>query len=48
MTAIDEQGTADFDQAEATGVPLTLTLHESKPKDSVLPMDLMVVDFPNE
>jgi len=47
MTAIDEQGTADFDRAEATGVPLTLTLSEPKPKDSVLPMDLMVVDFPN-
>jgi peptidase M23-like protein len=48
MTAIDEQGTADFDRAEATGVPLTLTAREPKPKDSVLPMDLMVVDFPSE
>jgi len=48
MTAIDEQRTADFDQAEATGVPLTLTLYEPKPKETVLPMDLMVVDFPNE
>jgi Peptidase family M23 len=47
MTAIDEKGTADFDRAEETGAPLSLTRYEPKPKTSLLPMDLMVVDFPN-
>ena len=48
VTAIDEQGTADFDRAEATGVPLALTRSEPKPKEAVLPMDLMVIDFPDQ
>ena len=47
LTAIDDKGTADFDLAESTGVPLTLMRYEPKPKESMLPRDLMVVDFPN-
>ena len=48
VTAVDEAGTADFDRAEATGSPLTLTPRvpptESK---KVLPLDLSVVDWRN-
>jgi hypothetical protein len=46
MTAIDRAGTADFDKAEATGSPLTLTpLNPPVQKSNVLPMDLTVVEF---
>lgn len=47
ITAVDEAGTEDFDNAEATGVPLTLTQRTppAKLKD-VLPLDLSVVDWP--
>ena len=46
MTAIDKAGTADFDKAEATGSPLTLTpINPPAQKRNVLPMDLTVVDF---
>jgi hypothetical protein len=47
VTAVDEAGTADFDKAEATGVPLTLT-PRNPPADlsNVLPLDLSVVDWP--
>jgi hypothetical protein len=46
MTAIDKAGTADFDRAEATGSPLTLTpLNPPVQKSNVLPMDLTVVEF---
>ena len=46
MTAIDKAGTADFDKAEATGSPLTLTpINPPAQKWNVLPMDLTVVDF---
>jgi hypothetical protein len=46
MTAIDKAGTADFDKAEATGSPLTLTpINPPAQKRSLLPMDLAVVDF---
>ncbi|SJZ82536.1 Peptidase family M23 [Enhydrobacter aerosaccus] len=46
LTAVDRAGTADFDKAEATGAPMTLS-PQSPPqqKKNVLPMDLMVVDF---
>jgi Peptidase family M23 len=46
LTAIDKAGTADFDKAEATGSPLTLT-PVSPPRDlrRVLPLDLSVVEF---
>jgi hypothetical protein len=46
LTAIDKAGTADFDKAEATGSPLTLTA-VSPPRDlrRVLPLDLSVVEF---
>jgi hypothetical protein len=46
MTAIDKAGTADFDKAEATGSPLTLTpLNPPVQKSNILPMDLTVVEF---
>ncbi len=46
MTAIDKAGTADFDKAEATGSPLTLTpINPPAQKWNVLPMDLTVVEF---
>ena len=46
VTAVDEAGTADFDRAEATGSPLTLTprVPPAKQRD-VLPMDQSVVDW---
>lgn len=48
ITAVDEAGTADFDRAEESGTPLTLTprippLHVSK----TLPLDLSIVDWGN-
>jgi hypothetical protein len=47
VTAIDKAGTADFDKAESTGSPLTLTpINPPAQKWNVLPMDLTVVEFP--
>jgi len=46
LTAIDHAGTADFDKAEATGSPLTLTpVVPPQPMKGVLPLDLTVVEF---
>jgi hypothetical protein len=46
LTAIDEVGTADFDKAEATGSPLTLTpVSPPQAMKGVLPLDLTVVEF---
>ena len=46
MTAIDKAGTADFDNAEANGTPLSLTpFNPPLQKSNVLPMDLTVVEF---
>lgn len=46
LTAIDQSGTADFDKAEATGSPLTLTpVSPPQPMKRVLPLDLTVVEF---
>lgn len=45
-TAMDEAGTADFDRAEATGSPLTLTpISPPRRHRNVLPLDLTVVSF---
>lgn len=47
ITAVDEAGTEDFDKAEATGSPLTLTPRVPPQKlENVLPLDLSVVDWP--
>jgi hypothetical protein len=46
LVAIDKAGTADFDKAEAEGLPLTLTpLAPPQQMWNMLPMDLTVVDF---
>ena len=46
LTAIDKVGTADFDKAEATGSPLTLTpVSPPQVLSRVLPLDLTVVEF---
>jgi hypothetical protein len=46
LTAIDKAGTADFDKAEATGSPLTLTpVSPPQVLSRVLPLDLSVVEF---
>jgi hypothetical protein len=48
VTAVDESGTADFDRAEATGSPLTLS--PRTPAASVrmvLPLDVSVVEWRN-
>jgi hypothetical protein len=46
LTAIDKAGTADFDKAEATGSPLTLTpVSPPLALSRVLPLDLTVVEF---
>lgn len=46
LTAIDKAGTADFDKAEATGAPLTLTpISPPQVLSRVLPLDLTVVEF---
>ncbi len=46
VTAVDEAGTADFDEAEATGKPLTLTpVSPPAQHRKALPLDLTVVDF---
>lgn len=47
ITAVDEAGTEDFDKAEATGSPLTLTPRvPPQTLENVLPLDLSVVDWP--
>jgi hypothetical protein len=46
LTAIDQAGTADFDKAEATGSPLTLTpVTPPQAMKGVLALDLTVVEF---
>jgi hypothetical protein len=46
ISARDEAGTADFDRAEATGAPLTLTnIDPPSQHQAVLPLDLSIVDF---
>jgi murein DD-endopeptidase MepM/ murein hydrolase activator NlpD len=46
LTAIDKAGTADFDKAEETGSPLSLTSVSPPPLlRNVLPLDLTVVEF---
>lgn len=46
LTAIDKAGTDDFDKAEATGSPLTLTpVSPAQVLSRVLPLDLTVVEF---
>lgn len=48
ITAVDEAGTADFDRAEETGTPLTLTPTLPPLRlDKALPLDLTVVDWGN-
>jgi hypothetical protein len=48
ITAVDEAGTADFDRAEASGTPLTLTPRSPPAQlEKVLPLDLSVVDWRN-
>jgi hypothetical protein len=47
LSAFDEAGTEDFDKAEATGSPLTLTARVPPQKlENVLPLDLSIVDWP--
>jgi hypothetical protein len=47
ITAVDEAGTEDFDNAEATGSPLTLSRRVPPQKlENVLPLDLAIVDWP--
>lgn len=47
ITAVDEAGTEDFDKAEATGSPVSLTPRVPPQKfEDVLPLDLSVVDWP--
>jgi Peptidase family M23 len=46
VTAVDEAGTADFDRAEGTGSPMTLTPRVPPERQrNVLPMDQSVVDW---
>jgi murein DD-endopeptidase MepM/ murein hydrolase activator NlpD len=46
LTAADRAGTADFDKAEATGSPLTLTKVDPPQRlRNMLPLDLSVVGF---
>jgi Peptidase family M23 len=48
VTAVDEAGTADFDRAEATGSPLTLTPRVPPTYlEKALPLDLSIVDWRN-
>jgi hypothetical protein len=48
VTAVDEAGTADFDRAEATGSPLTLTPRVPPTYlEKVLPLDLSIVEWRN-
>lgn len=46
LTAVDRAGTADFDKAEATGSPLTLSrITPPRALRNALPLDLSVVEF---
>jgi hypothetical protein len=48
VTAVDEAGTPDFDRAEATGTPITLTPRVPPlPLLRSLPLDLSIVDWRN-
>jgi peptidase M23-like protein len=48
VTAVDEAGTADFDRAEATGSPLTLTPRVPPTyMEKTLPLDLSIIDWRN-
>lgn len=48
ITAVDEAGTADFDRAEESGTPLTLTPRVPPAAfEKTLPLDLSVVDWRN-
>jgi murein DD-endopeptidase MepM/ murein hydrolase activator NlpD len=48
VSAVDEAGTADFDRAEATGTPMTLTARVPPIQlQRSLPLDLSVVDWRN-
>ena len=48
LASVDEAGTADFDRAEATGSPLTLTPRVPPTfSERTLPLDLRVVDWRN-
>jgi murein DD-endopeptidase MepM/ murein hydrolase activator NlpD len=48
VTAVDEAGTADFDRAEATGSPMTLTARVPPIQlQRSLPLDLSIVDWKN-
>jgi hypothetical protein len=47
IAGVDEAGTEDFDKAEATGSPISLTPRVPPQKlENVLPLDLSVVDWP--
>lgn len=47
IIGIDQAGTADFDRAEQTGAPATITAVEpAAPRREALPMDLSVVRWP--
>jgi Peptidase family M23 len=47
VTAVDEAGTADFDRAEASGAPMTLTLRTPPLQGhGSLPLDLSIVSWP--
>jgi hypothetical protein len=47
ITGVDEAGTDDFDMAEATGSPISLTPRVPPQKlENALPLDLSVVDWP--
>jgi murein DD-endopeptidase MepM/ murein hydrolase activator NlpD len=46
VTAVDVAGTADFDRAEATGAPMSLTtLKPAVHGEGTLPLDLSVVSW---
>jgi len=47
VTAVDEAGTADFDRAEASGTPMTLTARTPPLQEhGSLPVDLSIVSWP--
>jgi hypothetical protein len=47
IAGVDEAGTEDFDKAETTGVPMSLTPRVPPQKlENVLPLDLSVIDWP--
>jgi hypothetical protein len=48
LTGIDRAGTPDFDRAEATGVPATITpIQPPSTHEGQLPLDLTIVDWLN-